>query len=248
VWLSVLAACTPGRSGTAREIGPEGGTLESADGRLRLVVPPGAVDVPTRFTIGAAPARPGALGATYELGPHGARFHAALEIEIAVEGDVGRATIASRVGTGWVALDGASRDRERSRVRGRTWHFSAVAATAAEETEYDILSYVLGDLCADGHTDRSGFLHGMAVFAAGAAVPPTDPRRSPTRSRTLARSPTRATPTSTETRSSTSRSTRRARSGAGRNGRSTTSTSTSSATTRGRVSTASTPAAPAGPT
>ncbi|MCC6998921.1 MAG: hypothetical protein IT370_30185 [Deltaproteobacteria bacterium] len=88
-----LAACGNGGGGpapTGADIGPEGGTLTSADG-VNVSVPAGAVAGVTRFTITEVSAGPGqlpagvrALGKTYRLEPEGVRFAALVRISLPV--------------------------------------------------------------------------------------------------------------------------------------------------------------------
>ena len=64
--------CTVGGVGS---VGADGGTLASADGRLTLVIPPGALPFPVSIGIEAAEAWPeGALGPVFEVRPSGTLF------------------------------------------------------------------------------------------------------------------------------------------------------------------------------
>lgn len=68
---STIAGCDAAGDG----IGPEGGVVVSADGRLTLDVPEGALDVPVEITIEEAEALPeGALGPAYRVEPVGLVF------------------------------------------------------------------------------------------------------------------------------------------------------------------------------
>ncbi len=68
------AGTASGNAATAT-IGPAGGTLASADGRLVLTVPPGAVPAPTAFSIQPITnSAPGGIGSAYRLGPAGTSF------------------------------------------------------------------------------------------------------------------------------------------------------------------------------
>lgn len=64
-----------------KRIGAAGGTLSSADGRLTLEVPPGAVSKETLFTIAPTSSAPsGYIGTAYEIGPSGLRTKAPLRL------------------------------------------------------------------------------------------------------------------------------------------------------------------------
>lgn len=86
-WL-VLAACGAGPS-PAPTIGPSGGTVTSADGRARLVVPPGALGAEVALTVEAAasvPLDPHALqGAAYLVSPAATAFAVPASLRIAYQ-------------------------------------------------------------------------------------------------------------------------------------------------------------------
>jgi hypothetical protein len=57
-------------------IGPQGGSIQSSDGRLTFKIPAGALAQPVAFSIAAAPTNdvPNALGAAYDVSPDGVTF------------------------------------------------------------------------------------------------------------------------------------------------------------------------------
>src|SRR5688572_28549019 len=78
---------TGGQVTSTSEIGPEGGTLASADGVARLVVPAGAVEDVVTFSIGPADSAPaGHLGQAYEIGPSGTTFATPATVAILYQG------------------------------------------------------------------------------------------------------------------------------------------------------------------
>ncbi|MBX3190891.1 MAG: hypothetical protein KF819_28105 [Labilithrix sp.] len=120
---------TPTGQAVTRTIGPSGGTLSSADGKLEIVVPPGALTVDTELSITPISATaPGALAA-WRLGPEGTTFGAPVSLRFsASDADLaGSESEALRLGTQradrtWAILTAAERDGKTLTVR--TTHFS----------------------------------------------------------------------------------------------------------------------------
>jgi hypothetical protein len=83
---TVFPSGMPTGPATTAVIGPEGGTLDSADGMLRLTIGPGALAEDT--TIGIEPitnTAPGGLGTAYRLSPDGTTFANPVELAFVVE-------------------------------------------------------------------------------------------------------------------------------------------------------------------
>jgi hypothetical protein len=77
IWLAVAVACgdDAATGPVAITVGPEGGTLSFADGRVTLLFPPGAVDQEVPVTVSAAGDAPPSSrlvpGTVFEFGPAG---------------------------------------------------------------------------------------------------------------------------------------------------------------------------------
>jgi hypothetical protein len=120
-------------------IGPAGGKLMSADGRVRIEVPPGALDRGVILSIQptAAPAA-GALGATYEIGPAGITFTVPVRVvfkpssaDIAAAGTIAGLKAATReTGGSWDELATPVTDAAAGTVRGDTLHLSVFGLLA----------------------------------------------------------------------------------------------------------------------
>ena len=72
---------------TPRPIGPDGGTIAALGGRVRLVIPPGALRQAVPLTVRPLPSPPGdPLGDTlFEFGPDGTRFLQPVELTLAYD-------------------------------------------------------------------------------------------------------------------------------------------------------------------
>jgi hypothetical protein len=102
---------------SSASIGPTGGSIRSADGRLTLKVPAGALTTSTTLSI--APignGAPNAIGSGYSLSPAGVTFGGAAQLVLAYTDadlngtDAGALGIASDDGTSWQAILGGSLD------------------------------------------------------------------------------------------------------------------------------------------
>jgi hypothetical protein len=109
-----------------------GGSLTSADGRLKLVVAPNTVSAATTFSIEpiTSPA-PNAVGASYRLEPHGQAFPVPVTVTLqAPEAGVSRATVeglgpASQGDDGrWTWASNVVRDADAKTLTFPTTHFS----------------------------------------------------------------------------------------------------------------------------
>ena len=110
-------------------VGQEGMTLVSADGRLTVIIPAGALTQQINVTVDMAGELPGAVGQVYELGPSGTQF--ALPVTLLLSyandpvGDPERLRLATlTAGSTWTALDNAQLDDAAAMVTGETSHFS----------------------------------------------------------------------------------------------------------------------------
>lgn len=75
---ATLAGCDPTGDG---EVGPEGGVVVSADGRLTIDIPAGALDEPVEIIIEEAEDLPdSALGPAYAVLPAGTVFNAPVHV------------------------------------------------------------------------------------------------------------------------------------------------------------------------
>jgi PKD repeat protein len=115
-------------------IGPEGGTVVSADGRARVVIPPGALSSPRAIAVARVAAPPaGALAETVvRLSPSGLTFAAPVELRIAY-GEVAlpaglpedALTLAALAnGLHWHEVVGAAVDAAADEVTASIQHFS----------------------------------------------------------------------------------------------------------------------------
>lgn len=98
-------------------IGPAGGSIRSADGRLTLKVPAGALAAPLTLSIApAANTAPNAIGSAYALSPVGLAFARPAQLVLAysdadLEGTgAGALGLASQDGTTWYGILGGSID------------------------------------------------------------------------------------------------------------------------------------------
>ncbi len=99
----LLSACSGKSEVTSVVVGPAGGTFSSADGKLTVEVPSGALGADVTFTVKpVADPLPGASGPVYELGPEGMTFSS--PIAIAIDGAGGASMqVATEQGGRWVA-------------------------------------------------------------------------------------------------------------------------------------------------
>jgi hypothetical protein len=174
-WLSAstialaASACTVVRSAASSSVetrpntaqatlGPAGGALSTPDAVLTLIVPRAAVDHDIDFTVGPAAAPlPGAIGATFEIGPLGTRFAVPARVSIrytaAALGDATTAdlVVATVVAGKWQALEGGAVDPDASTATGQTPHLSpfALASTRALGGSVSAAGQDGGDCAAD---------------------------------------------------------------------------------------------------
>lgn len=133
---TTTASSTTGGQTSANEIGPEGGTLVSTDGVVRIVVPAGALDQTVTFSIGPDPSAPGGhLGEAYDIGPSGTEFAIPAKVTFNYAGSepLGELRVATAEGRSWAALDGATVDEASNEVAGLTSHLSLFALVSVAE-------------------------------------------------------------------------------------------------------------------
>ncbi|MFC4453926.1 hypothetical protein [Deinococcus sonorensis] len=143
--LSTLAACghnavqpshqptptgTPTGEALHLTVGPEGGTAHSADGRLTVTIPAGALTAPTDVTVQPiSSTTPHGKGAAYRLGPEGTTFRQPVALTFrydeAQESGATGFVVASQDGKGvWQAHLDTLQDREANTLSVQTNHFS----------------------------------------------------------------------------------------------------------------------------
>lgn len=142
---TTITATSEGRSGVAQvtvvdagQVGPAGGTLTLAGGKVRVVVPAGAVTAPVTLTAtprsGAFPAAPSGwrvVGQVYDLGPDGTTFAQPVTVTMpydraalpvwSMTGDLG---ILRLSGGQWNGLSDLSVDLAAGTISGKTGGFS----------------------------------------------------------------------------------------------------------------------------
>jgi hypothetical protein len=113
------------------EIGPNGGTVTSSDGKLSMNIPPGAIDDSIVFAVKAATAWPaGAVGTVYEVEPSGTRFAKPATIKLSYAGlDLGARSatglfVGTATGASWQSLGTAVNDAHAQTVASTTSHLS----------------------------------------------------------------------------------------------------------------------------
>lgn len=128
---TVFPAGMPIAPATTAVIGPAGGTLDSADGLLRLTIGPGALEADT--TIGIEPitnTAPGGFGTAYRLTPSDTTFAIPVEIAFVVEDADLEGSVAEAITIGFQDHDGLWwAAPERDMVRELDAHTLAVSTT-----------------------------------------------------------------------------------------------------------------------
>lgn len=113
-----------------------GGVIRSADGRARLVIPPGALLADGPVTLAARPAESGTMGAVYAVEPADLALSAAISIELELEAPAPfgrRASAALRVEDRWLELPASAAGHAPDRVVGELTRAGVVAAVTWEE-------------------------------------------------------------------------------------------------------------------
>lgn len=108
----------------AKTIGPAGGSLRLLD--FEVVVPAGAVEMDTRFTIRVPVEGIRAKYAHAEFGPHGAKFMVPLTLRLPWKTTTSESDTSTRVlwwnGSQWIPFESAP--TEDGRIETKTDHFS----------------------------------------------------------------------------------------------------------------------------
>lgn len=123
-------------------VGTTGGEVKSADGRVSVMVPPGALSADVRITIAKAADDPSdkvAAGTVHDFGPSGTQFAVPVELTIPYDStilaagvDPAALQLGRRLATGvWETLEGIIVDSAKRTVRGRTRNFSAYGVTVS---------------------------------------------------------------------------------------------------------------------
>lgn len=72
-----------GSANNSNSIGPDGGTVTSSDGKVKIVIPSGALNKDTDITFAAVSNQPaGNIGTAYEVNPDGTTFNKPVAISI----------------------------------------------------------------------------------------------------------------------------------------------------------------------
>jgi hypothetical protein len=125
------AAGTPNGTAVTASIGPEGGSLVTADGALKVVVPPQAVSAAT--TLGIQPISdtgPGGLGLAYRLTPEGTTFARPVQVTFTLPAEALQAAplntmhVATQQHGYWTDVPVTARDAAAGSVSVETVHFS----------------------------------------------------------------------------------------------------------------------------
>src|SRR5437773_1534526 len=110
-------APVPATLPSSASIGPAGGSIRSADGRLTLKVPAGALTAPATLSIAPiANTAPNAIGSAYALSPVGVAFARPAQLLLAYSNAdlagtaAGALGLASQEGSSWFAILGGSVD------------------------------------------------------------------------------------------------------------------------------------------
>ncbi|HET8760639.1 MAG TPA: PKD domain-containing protein [Nitrospiria bacterium] len=142
ILLGVIAGCgggTGGDSGSQGLIGPAGGTVTSADGKVSLVIPPNAVGVTTQFAIDPDPANGGApspriVGTVYSIDsdPTGISFPANALPQLTMPypsgvADPSTLTIGTLENGQWVNVAGSQVNQANHTVTAALAHLSPYA-------------------------------------------------------------------------------------------------------------------------
>ncbi|GGO38721.1 hypothetical protein [Deinococcus humi] len=121
---------TPTGEAARATVGPEGGTVSSADGKLSLRIPAGALATFTEITVQPITSTvPNAVGGAYRLGPEGVTFKQPVGLTFkydeAQESTASVLAVTTQDGQGaWQAHLDTAQDREANTLTVQTNHFS----------------------------------------------------------------------------------------------------------------------------
>ncbi len=142
--MGLMTACGTGDDGAAipadpgpKGIGPQGGTVQSPDGKASVTIPEGALPEEVVITISGVSGvlgDPGQIGIAYEFGPNGTFFDLPVTIRIVYEeSDLPQGVTEDSLILGtfvdgqWVAVADGQVNAETNTVSGTTDHFSRFA-------------------------------------------------------------------------------------------------------------------------
>jgi hypothetical protein len=165
---ATTAQGTPTGQPVSQSIGPAGGSITSADNRLTVTVPPGAVASATTLSIQAITNQtPGGVGSAYRLGPEGTTFLTPVSISF----QYGSADLAGTVADDlmiafqdaqayWEAQSSATLDTTHQTLTVQSSHFSdwslltggrlMPGADTVETSQSLVLTFVECQLVQDG--------------------------------------------------------------------------------------------------
>ena len=126
------AVGTPTGSLTSKFITQSGGTIASADGKLEIEFPNGALAADDTITIQPITNNcPGGIGPAYRLGPNGSKFNKPVTLKFHYDDSVLNSTLPNYMllsfqdANGvWFALDNAKNDTLNHIISGTTTHFT----------------------------------------------------------------------------------------------------------------------------
>ncbi|BDG09246.1 hypothetical protein [Anaeromyxobacter paludicola] len=134
-----VGAGSPAGAAVAATLDGRGGSISSADGRLTLHVPPGALAASTTVSVQAITnTAPRGLGAAYRLEPAGARFAAPVSITFRADpsSPAARQAIRTQDATGyWVTAPSVLLNPAAGLLTASSPHFSDWALVAADPTQ-----------------------------------------------------------------------------------------------------------------
>lgn len=147
-------------------IGTAGGLVRSADGRVTLRIPAGALTADTVFTIvPASSAPPGAIGRAYDLGPEGTPFMVPATITVSYDAALlgtlpGDAVVLATAANGtWTPQPGSLIDPNAHVVSALTTHLSQWAITP----QRDMGSCACTGAISSAYRECCGLFHGLFV-------------------------------------------------------------------------------------
>lgn len=135
--------------GVTTKIGPEGGEVTAADGKARLVVPPGALSAAVDIRLAPSAGHPaGCIGPAYTCSPSGQRFLLPVELSIEVDlasvpkgADVSSLQVGKAVDDEWHSVAGSRADPAGGQVAASISTFSTYGVVEPRGGEADPLVY-----------------------------------------------------------------------------------------------------------
>jgi hypothetical protein len=127
---------TPDGSAVSAQIGPEGGTLQSPDGRLQVIVPAGALS--TGQTFQAQPITnqaPGGKGQAFRLTPHGQQFAKPVTVRFRYTEKDLAGTFADALGVAYQS------DKGTWKIAGAVTHDAAAKTISVQTTHFSDWSF-----------------------------------------------------------------------------------------------------------